>query len=89
MYNATHGDTIDILKTFTETLLITKPLKSNIVFKGHGLSKTIIQQTTVRSVAVSGMLPVVKIGNGLNITFADMTIRYGESPGFGGGIFVS
>ena len=89
MYDATPGDTIDILGTFTETLLITKPLKSNIVFKGHGQDKTIMQQTTVKPEAVSGMLPVIRIGNGLDITFADMTIRYGGSPDFGGGIFVS
>lgn len=90
MYDADSGDTIDILGTFTENLLITYPLKSNVVFKGHGSEATIIQQASAKPLEINGTSsPTITIGNGLNISFSDLCIRYGASPTFGGGILLN
>lgn len=77
IHDACKGDTIDAFGVFNESLLFTFPVIDNLVIKGHGPDKTIIQLPEDVSVIPKGnpIDQVIVVSGGINLTLMDLTIR--------------
>jgi sialate O-acetylesterase len=77
IHDACKGDTIDALGVFNESLLFTFPVINNLVIKGHGPDKTIIQLPEDVLVIPKGNPTdhTIVVSGGINLTLIDLTIR--------------
>jgi predicted outer membrane repeat protein len=78
---ASPGDTVDVAAgAYTESITINKTL----VLRGAGENNTIIQAHVNPGMASER---VITLANGLVVLINDVTIRHGNTNGWGGGIF--